>query len=101
MSRVSIRKTVNVVNGFGEVFFEANSEGHAVWCQDLAIISPDNTPMYNFDLYNGNGSLLVPAHNIDVQYANVEKRFKLEGLCRAVISSAADPGAYPVEMFVL
>jgi hypothetical protein len=92
----SIDKTIVVVGNSGELSFEA-----LTWCKGLSIISPDDTPLYDFDLFDSAGQLLISARGIDVQYAKIDGQYKLEGVCRAVISAAADPGNYRVKFFSL
>lgn len=78
----------------GEIEFVADFAG-----QNIGLIAPDNTPMYDFDVFNGNGTLVASAKDISLQHALLECRFQLSGLCRVVISGAADQGDYTVEFF--
>ncbi len=65
--------------------------------ENISIISPDNTPMYNIDVYAPSGAVIATGSNIGVQYALLECRYTLKGTITVVISSAADQGVYTVE----
>lgn len=87
--------TITVSGGSGSVAIDF---GHAA-CEAVSLISPDNTPMYNFAITNANGIFVVGADSIDVQKTKISENFRLDGVCTLSITSAADDGNYSVEIF--
>lgn len=81
--------------GSGSVSFDF---GKAVF-EGASLISPDNTPMYDFAIYNANGALVLSTASIDAQYTKIVENFQLSGVCTFQISNAVDNGTYSVELF--
>lgn len=87
--------TITVVGGTGTA--SANF-GH-LECEAVSLISPDNTPMYDFDIYNQDGAFVVGGSGITAQKAKIVEPFQLDGICSLQITNAVDDGVYSVSIF--
>jgi len=86
---------IAVSNGAGSVTINFGN----LACEAVSLISPDNTPMYDFAIYNANGSFVVGGTGISVQKTKINELFRLVGSCQLSITGAADDGNYSVEVF--
>lgn len=66
--------------------------------ESCSIISPDNTPMYDFHILNSDGHPKVAASSIDATPALIYQRFTLIGLNTIKITNAVDAGSYSVQL---
>lgn len=66
-------------------------------CEGLSMISPDNTPLYDIDIFDSDGVFVVGAKRVEVQYAKINENFRLVGPCQIVIQNAADDGLYRIK----
>lgn len=86
---------ITVAAGSGSVSIDfGHVNGEAV-----SLISPDNTPLYDFNVYNAAGAFVIGANGIDAQKTKINEPFQLDGLCSLNITNAADDGTYQVHLF--
>lgn len=96
---------VTVVDGAGETTVDFCGENRASGLQGhrsmrvraFGLISPDDTPMYDFAAYDEDGHIVAYGDDVSVQHATVECNAQLDGSVRIVISDAADDGVYEVK----
>ena len=86
--------TITVSGGTGQV--SANF-GAAAY-EGVSIVSPDNTPLYDFHIYDSENHLQVAALAIDSQKTAIKENFILYGTCTVRIDNAADDGSYTVKL---
>lgn len=72
---------------FGNASFEA-----------LSIVSPDNTPMFDFQITDSDGHLKLGLAGIDSQRSFAEIKLRLTGVCTLTVFNAVDDGSYTVKL---
>mgnify|MGYP006957736428 CR=1 FL=1 len=87
--------TITVVGGVGQ---ESRNFGNAA-CESVCLVSPDDTPMYDFKIIDSNGFFVVGATGINAQKTKINERFRMTGVCTLYITNAVDDGQYKVETF--
>ena len=86
---------ITVAGGVGQ----ESREFRKAFSESVCLLSPDNTPMYDFNILNANGMLVVGANGITAQRTKINETFQLDGLCTLYITNAVDDGVYSVEIF--
>lgn len=87
--------TISVASGSGSASFDF---GH-IRGESISLISPDNTPMYNFSIHDSDGMFLVGADGISAQKTKIVEDFHLRGVCTLQITEAVDDGDYKISIF--
>lgn len=89
--------TITVVGGVGQ---ESRNFGNESF-SGVSIVSPDSTPMYDFEMTDSDGHALAQADDIDRQRAIIRivgDRIKCDGQpVTLTIRDAVDDGAYQVK----
>jgi len=65
----------------------------------VSVISPDNTPDYQLEIYDPDGFIVVPLVQIMTQYARIDVPFSTLGRYLIKIHDAIDDGIYKVKPF--
>lgn len=88
-------RIITVSGGSGSIFVDF---GHDKF-EAISLVSPDNTPLYDFQIINAKGSLVLGASGINAQMTKIVEPFQLQGTCEMRISNAVDDGEYQTELF--